>query len=93
MSKATISQRGGGGGDQGVSSRKVQRVEGPELLHLTISLQDRRSFTEQPAGSNLTEQLLSVVNWHTEMRFLMSCGETSTLLRRKAPSKLAEPMA
>jgi len=63
MSKATIPERGGGGGDQGVSSRKVQRVEGPELLHLTINLQDRRSFTEQIDGSNSTEQLLSIVNY------------------------------
>ena len=28
MSKAMVPQRGGGGGDQGVSSRKVQWVEG-----------------------------------------------------------------
>ena len=28
MSKATVPQRGGGRGDQGVSSRKVQWVEG-----------------------------------------------------------------
>jgi hypothetical protein len=35
---------------------------GPELLHLTITLRDSRSFTEPPDGSNSMELLLSVVN-------------------------------
>jgi len=51
---------------------------GLELLHLTITLCVVRSFIEQPAGSNSTEQLLSEVNWHTEIRFLISLGETRT---------------
>jgi hypothetical protein len=58
-----------------------------------ISLRDARSFTEQPAGSNSMEQLLSEVNWRTEIRFLISLGETKTLLRVKDPGRLAEPVA
>jgi hypothetical protein len=52
-----------------------------------------RSFTEQPAGSNSTEQLLSEVNWHTEIRFLISLGETRTLLRDKCPGSEVAPVA
>jgi len=33
---------------------------GPELLHLVITFRDYISFKEQLAGSNSTEQLLSV---------------------------------
>ena len=66
---------------------------GPELLHLTISVHDGRAFTEQPAGSNSTEQLLSVVNWQTEIRFLIICGDTRTLLRRKKGDNSVEPVA
>jgi len=65
---------------------------GPELLHLTITFRDRRSFTEHPVGSNSTEQLLSIVNRRTEIRFLISCGETSTLLRRKDGEITVEPV-
>jgi hypothetical protein len=56
-----------------------------------ITFLDLRSFTEQPEGSNSTEQLLSMVNWRTEIRFLMSLGETRTLLRCKGPGKWAPP--
>ena len=66
---------------------------GPELLHLTISVHDGRAFTEQPAGSNSTEQLLSVVNWQTEIRFLIICGDTRTLLRHKRGDNSVEPVA
>jgi len=66
---------------------------GPELLHLTIFVRDGRAFTEQPAGSNSTEQLLSVVNWRTEIRFLIICGDTRTLLRRKKGDNSVEPVA
>jgi len=66
---------------------------GPELLHLTITLCVVRSFTEQPAGSNSTEQLLSEVNWRTEIRFLISLGETRTLLRDKCPGSEVAPVA
>ena len=52
----------------------------------------RRSFTEQPAGSNSTEQLLSDVNWRTEIKFLITLRETRTLLRRKEPGKSAAPV-
>jgi len=65
---------------------------GPELLHLTITLCVVRSFTEQLAGSNSTEQLLSDVNWRTEIRFLISLGETRTLLRDKCPGSDAAPV-
>ena len=58
-------------------------------MHLRITFCDARSFTDQPAGSNSTEQLLSEVNWkllsevnwRTEIRLLISLGETRTLLR------------
>ena len=66
---------------------------GPDLLHLTISVRDGRAFTEQPAGSNSTEKLLSVVNWRTEIRFLIICGETRTLLRRKEGDNSVEAVA
>jgi hypothetical protein len=65
---------------------------GLELLHLTITFRDSRSFTEQPEGSNSMEQLLSVVNWRTEMRFLISLGDTRTLLRCKEPFKVVKPV-
>ena len=58
-----------------------------------ITLCDSRSFTEQPAGSNSTEQLLSVVNWRTEMRFLISFGETRTLLRDNESERCVAPVA
>jgi len=66
---------------------------GPELLHLTIFVRDGRAFTEQPAGSNSTEQLLSVVNWRTDIRFLIICGDTRTLLRCKEGGNSVEPVA
>ena len=56
-----------------------------------ITFLDLRSFTEQPEGSNSTEQLLSMVNWQTEIRFLMSFGETRTLLSCRGPGKRASP--
>ena len=62
-------------------------------MHLTISVQDGRTFTEQPAGSNSTEQLLSIVNWRTKMRFLISCGDTRTLLRRNVGDNSVELVA
>ena len=62
-------------------------------MHLRITFCDARSFTEQPAGSNSIEQLLSEVNWHTEIRFLISLGETRTLLRVKGPERDVEPVA
>jgi hypothetical protein len=52
-----------------------------------------RSFTEQQAGSNSTEQLLSVVNWRTEIRFLIICGETKILLSRKIWGNSVVPVA
>ena len=55
---------------------------GLELLHLTISFLDRRSFIEQQAGSN-----------SAEVRFLMICGDTRTLLSLKEPDKSVEPVA
>jgi hypothetical protein len=51
-----------------------------------------RSFTEQPNRSNSTKELLSVVNWRTEMRFLISCGETRTLLRCKDSDMAVVPV-
>jgi hypothetical protein len=57
-----------------------------------ITFRDLRSFTEQPAGSNSTEQLLSVVNWRTEIKFLISFGETRTLLRDKLDGRCAKPV-
>jgi hypothetical protein len=57
-----------------------------------ITFQDLRSFTEQPAESNSTEQLLSVVNWRTEIKFLISFGETITLLRDKSDGRCAKPV-
>ena len=60
---------------------RMSGYNGPELLHLTITLYVVRSFTEQPEGSNSKEQLLSEVNWRTEIRFLISLGEIRTLLR------------
>jgi hypothetical protein len=44
-------------------------------------------------GQNSTEQLLSIVNWRTEIRFLIICGETRTLLRRKLEDNSVEPVA
>jgi hypothetical protein len=61
-------------------------------LHLTISLHDGRTCTEQPEGSNSIAQLLSVVNWRTEIRFIIICGDTRTLLRQKLGDNSAEPM-
>jgi hypothetical protein len=57
-----------------------------------ITFRDLISFTEQPAGSNSTEQLLSVVNWRTEIKFLISFGETRTLLRYKLDGSCAKPV-
>ena len=65
----------------------------PKLLHLRISFRDARSFTEQPAGSNSTTQLLSIVNWRIEIIFLISLGETKTLLRDKDPVRVVAPVA
>jgi hypothetical protein len=65
---------------------------GPELLHLIISLQDGRSFIEQPKGSNSTKQLLSEVNWQTRMRFLIRFKATRTLLRRSEEAMSVEPV-
>jgi len=62
-----------------VAGGNLRGYSGPELLHLMISLLDGRSFTEQPKGSNSTEQLLSVANWRTEIIFLISPGETIIL--------------
>ena len=61
-------------------------------MHLRITFCDARSFTEQPAGSNSIEQLLSEVNWHTEIRFLISLGETRTLLRDRLPGRTVAPV-
>ena len=66
---------------------------GPELLHLMISVRDGRAFTEQLAGSNSTEQLLSIVNWRTEIRFLIICGDTRILLRCNEGDNSVEPVA
>jgi hypothetical protein len=35
--------------------------------------------------------LLSIVNWRTEIKFLISCGETRTLLRRNEGEITVEP--
>ena len=72
---------------------RCRGYRGPELLHLTITFRVPRSFTEQPEGSNSTEQLLSEVNWHTDIRFLISFGETRTLLRDNEPERCAAPIA
>jgi len=66
---------GGAGGKNGYRS--------PVLLHLAITLRVWRSFTERPKGSNSMEQLLSVVNRRTEIKFLIMLGETRTLERIK----------
>ena len=71
---------------------RCRGYRGPELLHLTITFRVPRSFTEQPEGSNSTEQLLSEVNWRTDIRFLISFGETRTLLRCRGPDKCAVPV-
>jgi len=55
----------------------------PKLLHLAITLRVCRSFTERPKGSNSIEQLLSVVNRRTEIKFLIMLGETKTLFRTR----------
>ena len=39
------------------------------------------------------EQLLLEVNWRTETKFLISLGETKTLLRDNDPGKQTEPVA
>jgi len=83
VTKVTMPQ-GGGGSVDGLGSRGCSGYRGPELLHLTV---------EQPVGSNSTEQLLSVVNWRTEIRFLMICGDTRTLLSLKEPDKSVELVA
>jgi hypothetical protein len=75
-----------------VAAGSCKGYSGPELLHLTITLRDWRSFTEQPAGSNSTEQLLSEVSRRTEIRFLIRFGETRTLLRVKGPGSRAMPV-
>ena len=92
MSKATVPQRGGGRGDQGVSSRKVQWVEGPGAIAPDDQPPGQKILHRTTSMSNSTEQLLLVVNWRTEIRFLISCGETRTLLRRKE-DKSIEPKA
>ena len=69
------------GGDKGVGDRQAERVQRSRAIAPDDSLRDRRSFIEQPDGSNSMEQLLSMVNRQTEIRFLISCGETKTLLR------------
>ena len=71
---------------------RCRGYRGPELLHLTITFRVPRSFTEQPEGSNSTEQLLLEVNWWTDIRFLISFGETRTLLRCRGPDKCAVPV-
>jgi hypothetical protein len=55
----------------------------PVLLHLAITLRVCRSFTERPKGSNSIEQLLSVVNRRTEIKFLIMLGDTRTLFRTR----------
>jgi len=71
---------------------RCREYRGPELLHLTITFRVPRSFTEQPKGPNSTEKLLSEVNWRTDIRFLISFGETRTLLRCRGPDKCAVPV-
>jgi hypothetical protein len=34
-----------------------------------------------------------MVNWRTDIRFLISCGETRTLLRRNEGDKIVAPVA
>jgi hypothetical protein len=93
VTEATMPEGCRGAGDEGLgNSRKAQGYKDPELLHLTIMLRVSRSFTEQPNGSNSTKELLSVVNWRTEMRFLISCGETRTLLRCKDSDMAVVPV-
>jgi hypothetical protein len=58
-----------------------------------ISFRDGRTFTEQPVGSNSIEQLLSIVNWRIEIRFLIICSDTRTLLRCKVGDNFVEPVA
>jgi len=43
-----------------------------EAIELDVSFWDGRSFGEQlEGGSNLTERLLSTINWQSEIRFLI----------------------
>ena len=51
MFKATVPQRGGGRGDQGVSSRKVQWVEGPGAI----------APDDQPPGQKILHRTTSRV--------------------------------
>ena len=71
---------------------RCRGYRGPKLLHLTITFRVPRSFIEQLEESNSTEQLLSEVNWHTDIRFLISFGETRTLLRCRGPDKYVVPV-
>ena len=62
------------------------------LLHQMITFLVWRSFIEQPARLNSTEQLLSELNWRTDIRFLIRFGETRTLLKCKKVGKCATPV-
>ena len=75
-------------GRRGSNNEGDSGYRGPALLHLTRTLRDSRSFTEQPAGSNSIEQLLLEVNWRTEIKFLIRLGETRTLLREKESGRV-----
>jgi hypothetical protein len=44
-------------------------------------------------GSNSIEQLLSEVNWRTDIRFLIRFGETRILLSKNEPGSCVEPVA
>ena len=93
VSKTLMPQGRGSFGDKERAGGRRRGYNGPELLHLTISVRDGRAFTEQLAGSNSKEQLLLVVNWRTERRFLIICGETRTLLKCKEADNSMEPVA
>jgi hypothetical protein len=70
---AAVEVRWAAGGDSVLYGRREYNE--PELLHLVITLWDCRSFTEQLVGSNSTKQLLLVVNWRIEIRFLIRPGK------------------
>jgi hypothetical protein len=81
---------GGQSSFEGGSNRQIQRVQRARAIAPNDHVPRLESFTEQPAGSNSTEQLLSVVNWRTEIKFLISFGETRTLLRDKLDGRCAK---
>jgi len=71
---------------------KAKWVQGPGAI-TPEDLSPRRKNLHRTTSGVKLEQLLSRVNWRTKIRFLIICGDTRTLLRRKFEVNSVEPVA